>query len=111
MWNDTNTTIETMNKSLHKFNAAREWHQFHTPKDLAMAVSIEASELLELFLWKQGHEVSLSHDVENEAADVAICLLNFCATMGIDMCAAIERKMHLNAMKYPVAPKKKPGQS
>jgi dCTP diphosphatase len=111
MWNDTNTTIETMNKSLHKFNAAREWHQFHTPKDLAMAVSIEASELLELFLWNQVHEVSLSREVENEAADVAICLLNFCATMGINLCAAIERKMHLNSMKYPVAPKKKPGQS
>jgi dCTP diphosphatase len=93
---------------LRAFMAEREWKQFHNPKDLAIALSIEASELLELFLWKNGDEIpsqvnARGEDIRDEVADVGIYLLQISDALGIDLFDAMASKMEKNARKYPVA--------
>ena len=94
-------------KALRAFAQAREWEQFHTPKNLACALSVEASELLEHFQWlTEAQSQSLSPDkksaVASEAADVFLYLLQLCDKLGIDLMAAAQAKMLVNAEKYPV---------
>ena len=106
--NDTSTTIAELRHSISDFNAERDWAQFHSPRNLAMSVVVEAGELLELFLWSedggpQPRVAARVPRVAEEAADVAICLLNLCDQAGIDLAAAIEAKLIANAAKYPVA--------
>ena len=105
-WNDQTCSFETIKQSLIRFNDLRHWSQFHGPRNLAMAVSVEAAELLECFLWSldDGSEsVKKSREaIEAEAADVLISLLNFCCAAGIDISAAAQRKIAENAAKYPV---------
>lgn len=93
--------------ALRAFNAARDWGQFHNPRNLAMALSVEAAELLELFLWCQdeGPQPALPErqaKVDDEAADVLICLLNLCDHAGVDLEAAFWKKLEKNGAKYPV---------
>src|SRR5205809_721033 len=81
--------------------------QFHTPKDLAAAVSVEAAELQELFLWADRREqldvlAERRSEVEDEVADVLIQLLNFVSAAGIDLLAAAEAKVEKNEARYPV---------
>lgn len=95
-------------ESLRAFAAARDWEQFHTPKNLACALSVEASELLEHFQWlTEAQSQSLAPDkrreVAAEAADVFLYLLQLCDKLGIDLVAAAQAKMLVNAEKYPVA--------
>jgi len=90
-----------------RFNRDRDWAQFHNPRNLAMAVSVEASELLELFLWSvddgpQPPVASRSTQVELEMADVLICLLSLADRMDVDLKAAVHKKLEINAAKYPV---------
>ena len=104
---DQDTTIAEIQQKLLRFNADRHWGQYHSPRNLAMALSVEAGELLALYLWSRdsGPQPPVSTrapKVEDEAADVLICLLNFCAHSGIDLAAAVEKKMLKNAQKYPV---------
>ncbi|MEC7985929.1 MAG: nucleotide pyrophosphohydrolase [Myxococcota bacterium] len=104
---DAETTIAAIQKELKGFNEERDWDQYHSPRNLAMALSVEASELLELYLWStdNGPQPPVSSrlsKVEDEAADVLICLLNFCRHAQIDLAAAVETKMRKNAEKYPV---------
>lgn len=97
--------LRLMQEKLKQFNEDRDWDQFHSPRNLAMCLSVEAGELLECFLWSRDDEKvpenKLSH-VEEEAADVLICLLNFCTQANIDLPAAFEAKLAKNAAKYPV---------
>ena len=99
--------ISEIQNQLKKFAIERDWEQFHTPKNLAMALSVEASELVEIFQWLNVEE-SNSPDqrqiekVNNEVADIAMYLLRFCSVLGIDLEKAIERKLERNAQKYPV---------
>ncbi len=96
--------MQTLTKKIIDFRDARDWQQFHNPKDLAISLSIEASELLENFQWK-GHDADLSGNMENikdELADVLIYALTMAHDLGIDMEAAILNKMVKNAAKYPV---------
>jgi dCTP diphosphatase len=103
MWNDQTTTMQTLKDSLQKFNADRDWEQFHTPKDLAMCVSAEAGELLECFLWKdESSDVDLDA-VQEELADIMITAANLGARLNIDLMKAVERKLAVNAERYPVA--------
>lgn len=100
-------TIERLQEKIRRFRDERDWLQFHNPKDLAIALSIEASELLELFLWKNKAEVSATLEdkrerIEHEVADIAVYLLELIDILGIDLEGAIERKMAHNAAKYPV---------
>jgi NTP pyrophosphatase (non-canonical NTP hydrolase) len=94
-------------EALRAFAQARDWEQFHTPKNLACALSVEASELLEHFQWlTETQSQSLSPDrqqaVAAEAADVFLYLLQLCDKLGIDLIAAAQAKMLVNAQKYPV---------
>lgn len=99
--------IETITAKIRDFRDARDWAQFHNPKDMAIAISIEASELLEHFLWKNPAETASRVEthrekIEEEIADIAIYLFELADNLGIDLAAAMERKLARNAKKYPV---------
>ena len=104
---DTTTTVESLKNDVKKFVEDRDWQQFHTPKNLSMAIASEAAELMDLFLWC---ESSTSHaelekrrqDVEDEIADVAVMVLAFCAQHNINLTKAIAHKRFEAESKYPV---------
>jgi dCTP diphosphatase len=92
---------------IRAFRDARDWMQFHNPKNLACSIVIEAAELLELFQWKTPEEsetlIQTKRDaIAQELADVAVYLLELADNLGIDLLDAIDRKMTLNEAKYPV---------
>lgn len=102
--------IRTMNKQdstqellelLIKFRQERDWEQFHNPKDLALALSIEASELLETFLWKKSEEADVEK-VKEELADVFAYALLLAHHYGLDIEEIVKHKIQKNALKYPV---------
>jgi dCTP diphosphatase len=99
-------TIDELQAKVRAFSDARDWGQFHSPRNLAMALSVEAGELLELYLWSTdaGPQPSVPErapKVADEAADVLICLLNLCDRAGIDLAAAVESKLARAEEKYP----------
>lgn len=101
--------LQPLVQALRAFAAARDWEQFHTPKNLATALSVEAAELLEHFQWlTDAQSRSLSPDkkaeVAAEAADVFLYLLQLCDKLDIDLVAAAKAKMLVNAQKYPENP-------
>lgn len=92
---------------LSKFAADREWQQFHTPANLAKAISCEAGELLEQFLWNnditwKNCPTPVHEAISDEVADVFIYLLRLCDVMGIDLIASTKAKIINNAAKYPI---------
>lgn len=97
--------LEQLLKKLLKFRKDRDWEQFHSPKNLAISLSIEAAELLELFQWRPEDE-TLSPEklqkVQNEMADVFIYLLLMSNDLGIDLYEASLKKIEMNGRKYPV---------
>lgn len=89
------------------FRDERDWQQFHNPKDLALSLSLEASELLEIFQWKQGAEIAQvavdkRERLAEELADVFCYTLLMAHETGIDLAAALRAKLQANAAKYPV---------
>lgn len=94
--------------ALLDFRHSRNWEQFHQPKELAVALTVEAGELLEIFQWKSHEEVA--HLLKSEAktrvfdeiADVAIILSYLCHDLGIDLDTAVMSKLKKNAAKYPI---------
>jgi dCTP diphosphatase len=99
--------IKEIQRKLAIFSKEREWDQFHTPKNLATALSVEASELLEVFQWltddqSRNLDKSQMADAEEEVADVALYLLRICDVMKIDLESVINKKLGINAGKYPV---------
>ena len=93
--------------SIRDFRDERDWAQFHNPKDMAIAISIEASELLEHFLWKTTEESEQRvqekrAEISDEIADIAVYLLELADNLNIDLAHAIKNKMKKNAAKYPV---------
>lgn len=107
--NDKNTQIQELKDLLVDFREKRDWKQFHNPKDLAEAISIEAGELLELFLWQTKEDVAnkLSSDsefkkeMEDELADIVSFCINFANTTDIDIVSAVINKIEKNNKKYP----------
>ena len=102
---DFEADLRCLQMRLEAFNRERDWDQFHSPRNLAMALSVEAGELLECFLWaRDGESIDAKNrrHIEEEAADVLICLLNFCSQSGIDLPRAFHEKLARNAAKYPV---------
>jgi NTP pyrophosphatase (non-canonical NTP hydrolase) len=93
-----------------QFARERDWQKYHSPKNLAMALSVETAELVEIFQWSTEEEsraVMQSDEadhVRQELADIAIYLVQLCNVMQIDLNAAVESKIAMNARKYP-APK------
>ena len=95
-----------MRDRLWAFAAERDWNQFHTPKNLAMALSVEAAELMEHFQWlSEEQSQHLSPEalaaVSQEMADVLLYLIRLSDTLNIDLIAAANSKLALNAAKYP----------
>ena len=94
--------------ALLDFRRERNWEQFHKPKELAAALTIETSELLEIFQWKSDDEVTrilgspARERVEDEIADVAIVLSYLCHDLGIELDTAVLSKLKKNEAKYPV---------
>jgi dCTP diphosphatase len=99
--------LEALRAKLREFIAQRDWAQFHNPKNLAMALIAEAGELVEHFQWLTPEEADrlpphARTEVEHELADVFIFLVELADRLGVDLLAAAERKLALNAQKYPV---------
>ncbi|MCK4403041.1 MAG: nucleotide pyrophosphohydrolase [Dehalococcoidia bacterium] len=106
---DTTTTILRLKKRVQKFVEDREWGKYHNSKDLAISITIEASELLELFQWireKDLEELLKDADkftrLEEELADIIILCFNLANTTDIDISRAVMKKMEKNEAKYPV---------
>ena len=100
-------TIQDITAEIRRFRDERDWKPFHQPKEMASAISIEAAELLEHFLWKTPEEcearvVSHREPIQDEIADIAIYLLELADNLDIDLLAAMRQKMAKNALKYPV---------
>lgn len=101
------TDIQRLQAALRRFAEERDWGQFHTPKNLATALSVEAAELLEHFQWLTDEQSRQLGDeqrraVGHEIADVLLYLLQLSDKLGVDPLAAAYKKLALNANKYPV---------
>lgn len=101
-------TLLSLREALREFAAEREWDQFHSPKNLAIALSVEASELLEHFQWmNEADSSSLTFEqrgrIAEELADVLLYLVRLADKLDVDLSDAARRKLELNAKKYPVA--------
>ncbi|MFJ6718808.1 MULTISPECIES: nucleotide pyrophosphohydrolase [unclassified Streptomyces] len=90
------------------FAAARDWAEYHTPKNLAVALSVEASELVEIFQWLTPEESArvmerpgTAHRVADEVADVMAYLLQFCEVLGVDVLDALAAKIERNELRFP----------
>ena len=94
--------ISKITEELRKFRDERDWAQFHNPKDLALALSIEASELLELFLWKAAEEAD-ADKIKEELADVLAYAFMLADKYGLDVAQIMQNKLAKNNLKYPVA--------
>lgn len=104
---DKDTPLEKLKAKVHQFVSERDWEKFHSPKNLSMSIAIEAAELMEKFQWVEGVESKeLTRQeklaIEEELADIAVYILNFCSLYNIDLSEAIERKLKINTKKYPV---------
>lgn len=107
---DHNTRIQELKDLLKDFRDKRDWEQFHTPKNLAEDIVIEAGELLELFLWKDSKEINTKinedagykEEICEELADVISACLSFSNVTDIDISEAIKDKMKKNQIKYPI---------
>lgn len=93
--------IKALMNDIDEFTRERDWDQFHNPKDLALALSIEASELLETFLWKKPEKANIDK-VREELADVFNYAFLMASKYGFDIEEIVREKMAKNAAKYPV---------
>ncbi|MFC9733431.1 nucleotide pyrophosphohydrolase [Streptomyces roseolus] len=105
---DTEHDVAGLQRRLAAFAAARDWQPYHTPKNLAAALSVEAAELLEIFQWltpEQAEKVmedpGTAHRVADEVADVLAYTLQFCTVLGIDPLAALAAKIDRNELRFP----------
>ena len=98
--------LEQLRRAIVQFANERDWDQFHNPKNVVMALAVEAAELLEHFQWRTPDEAAnldaeTKEAVALEAADVLLYLLRLCDKLGIDLASAAQRKLALNEQKYP----------
>ena len=100
--------VAAIQRRLRAFSDARGWEPYQTPKNLAMAMVVEAGELVEIFQWmtpeastRLAEQPAVQQHLGEEMADVLVYLLQIADRCGIDVAAAIDRKMALNAAKYP----------
>lgn len=99
-------TLDQLKERLRQFAAERDWDQFHSPKNLSMALIAEAAELVEHFQWlTEDQSRNLSPDkiaeIELELADIQVYLIRLADKLQLDLLAAVEKKLALNAQKYP----------
>jgi dCTP diphosphatase len=105
---DASTTVATLKELVQRFAAARAWEPFHSPKNLTMALAVEAAELMEHFLWEDSEasravvaDPARLGAVAEELADVVILALNLSNTLGLDLSDVIAAKLAKNEQKYP----------
>lgn len=106
---DSTTTVAELKARVLAFVRERDWEQFHSPKNLSMALAAESGELMEHFLWatpEKSREIALDpakrQKIADELADVVVYALEFANATGLDLAASIEAKMIANGKKYPV---------
>ena len=100
------TTIEALTAEIRAFRDARDWLQFHNPKELAVAIAAEAGELLQHFVWQDHRQserrlVDRRDEIASEMADVAILLFELADNSGIDLAGAMRAKLARNEERYP----------
>lgn len=100
-------SIKSLQKKIIAFRDARDWKQFHNPKDLALSLVLEAGEVMEHFQWKTSEEItayikSQKNDIADELADVLYWVLLIANDLKIDLPSAVETKLRKNAKKYPI---------
>jgi NTP pyrophosphatase (non-canonical NTP hydrolase) len=101
-------SIEDVTEEINRFASERDWNQFHTPKNIASSISIEAAELLECFQWSDPTvpdvlvDEELLGSVEEEIADILIYALRMCSILDMDAIDVMEKKLEKNEGKYPV---------
>ena len=95
------TDIEQLIEKLIQFRDARDWEQYHNPKDLAIAINVEAGELIELFLWKNAGEAN-REKVKEELADIFAFSLLLADKYGFDVKQIVLEKIKQNGEKYPI---------
>jgi NTP pyrophosphatase (non-canonical NTP hydrolase) len=95
------TVLNTITDELVKFRDERDWAQFHNTKDLAIALNIESSELLELFLWKSAEDAD-TDKIKEELADILAYALLLANKLGLDPIQIVQEKIKANALKYPI---------
>ena len=107
---DDLTTVGALRAAVHNFVERREWYQFHTPKNLAMSIAIEAAEIMEHFQWLTTDESAaamqdptLRSAVADELADVVIYCLSLANSAGLDVSTAVTDKLARNEDRFPVA--------
>lgn len=105
--NQTTDSLLTLRRRINAFVDARDWAQFHSPKNLAMAMIVEAAEVVEHFQWMTEQEsrqldADTKEKVGYELADTFVYLMRIAEVCGIDLIAATNAKIDLNAQKYPV---------
>jgi len=93
--------IEELTKKIIEFRDARDWQQFHNPKDLAVALSVESSELLETFLWKESDEAD-DQAIKEELADILTYAILLAHEQELNIKSIVEEKLSINEEKYPV---------
>src|SRR5437868_5472806 len=107
LWKVMAETIEEMTREIRAFRDARNWKQFHSPKEMAVAIAAEAGELLQHFVW-QSHEQSEQRvhsrkdEIASEIADVGILLFEMADNLGLDLAAVMRAKLANNELRYPV---------
>ncbi len=100
---DATTTIQDLRTEVFRFNDDREWHQFHSPKNVAASIVIEAAELLEHFQWTDKPTAGQMPSAAEELADVVIYCLVLADALEIDLSQAVRQKLAKNDKKYPAA--------
>ena len=100
-------TISELTEKIRAFRDARDWQQFHSPKDLAVAIVAEAGELLQPFVWKspeESREIARRKraEIADEVADVGILLFEFADQLGLDLAQEMAAKLARNEARYPV---------
>jgi NTP pyrophosphatase (non-canonical NTP hydrolase) len=106
---DHDTTVAALKKVMADFVAARNWRQYHDPKNLSASIAIEAAELMEHFQWLRSNELDAVRqdarqmaEIREEVADILAYLLSFANSLDIDLASALRDKMIKNAEKYPI---------
>ncbi len=102
---DDATSIDYLREQVKDFVAERDWEQFHTPKNLAISIAVEAAELLEIFQWSEDNEPldeEKQKQLYDELADVLIYCFAAANALDIDISSAVKSKIEKNAHKYPV---------
>jgi NTP pyrophosphatase (non-canonical NTP hydrolase) len=106
---DNTTVVAELKEAMANFVAQREWQPFHSPKNLAMALAVEAAELMEHFLWidneasrAEARDPANLEQIGDEVADVTCLVLALCNALGLDLSDTFRRKLAKNERKYPV---------